>query len=165
MTAASPIPAAEAAPRMANPSDTTAEAPPARAKASQGRPRLRDQAAENPLLTLFGTIIVALLVFVLGTTNLRIADINNRFDDINDRFDEVHDRIDETNDRIDETNDRIDRLEDRFASLEQRVIEIDRKLTALIAHLNATAAVDAALEGQFVQPGIDGSEPSHRRSP
>jgi len=158
MTAASPIPAAEAAPRMANPSDTTAEAPPARAKASQGRPRLRDQAAENPLLTLFGTIIVALLVFVLGTTNLRIADINNRFDDINDRFDEVHDRIDETNDRI-------DRLEDRFASLEQRVIEIDRKLTALIAHLNATAAVDAALEGQFVQPGIDGSEPSHRPSP
>ena len=137
MTAASPIPAAEAAPRMANPSDTTAEAPPARAKASQGRPRLRDQAAENPLLTLFGTIIVALLVFVLGTTNLRISD----------------------------TNDRIDRLEDRFASLEQRVIEIDLKLTALIAHLNATAAVDAALEGQFVQPGIDGSEPSHRPSP
>ena len=122
---------------MANPSDTTAEAPPARAKASQGRPRLRDQAAENPLLTLFGTILVALLVFVLGTTNLRISD----------------------------TNDRIDRLEDRFASLEQRVIDIDLKLTALIAHLNATAAVDAALEGQFVQPGIDGSEPSHRPSP
>ena len=120
MTTASPIPAAEAAPHMADSPDTEAQAPPqpvpaAPAKTSTGRPRLRDQAAENPLLTLFGTlltlfstIIVVLLVFVLGTTNLR----------------------------IDDTNDRIDGLEDRFASLEQRVIEMDLRLTAQIAALD-----------------------------
>ena len=129
MTASPPIPAAEATPAMSHP-DTTAEARSERAVPAQTpttavRPRLRDQIADNPLLTLFGTIIVALLVFILGTTNLRIGD----------------------------TNDRIDRLEDRIVSLENRVIDIDLKLTALIAHLNATDEVDNALEGRTAGSG------------
>ena len=37
----------------------------------------------------------------------------------------------------------------RFDSLESDVAEINLKLTALIAHLNATEAVDAALEGRL----------------
>ena len=102
------------------------------------RPRLRDQIAENPLLTLLGSIIIALLVFTLGTTNLRINDIHARMDD---------------------TNARIDRLEVRMDRLEERVINIDLKLTALIAALNATEEVDAALEGRLLQPGAGEQNP------
>ena len=133
MTASPSIPATEATPAMAHTPDTaaqalSAQAAPAQAATSTVRPRLRDQIVENPLLTLFGTIIVALLVFVLGTTNLRIGD----------------------------THHRIDRLEDRIVSLENRVIDIDLKLTALIAHLNATDEVDDALEGRTAGSGDAG---------
>lgn len=136
MTASTPIPTAKATPAMAHTPDTAAQgqseqAAPAHAQASAARPRLRDQITENPLLTLFGTIIVALLVFVLGTTNLRIGD----------------------------TNHRIDRLEDRFVSLENRVISMDLKLTALIAHLNATDEVNNALDGRTAGSGDTGYGP------
>lgn len=103
------------------------------------RPRLRDQIAQNPLLTLLGTVIIALLVFTLGTTNLRISD---------------------TNARIDRLEVRMDRLEDRFTALEERVINIDLKLTALIAALNATEEVDAALQGRLLQPGASEQDPA-----
>ena len=140
MTASPSIPATEATPAMAHTPDTaaqalSAQAAPAQAATSTVRPRLRDQIVENPLLTLFGTIIVALLVFVLGTTNLRIGDTHHRIDRLEDRF---------------------DRLEDRIVSLENRVIDIDLKLTALIAHLNATDEVDDALEGRTAGSGDAG---------
>ena len=123
-------------PLMADPSvpEPAGADPQAAATSRPARPRLRDQVAENPLLTLFGivttllgTCTIAVLVFTLGTVNAR----------------------------IDDTNARIDRLEERFVSLENRVIEIDRKLTALIAALNATEAVEAALEGRLLEPGTD----------
>ena len=110
----------------------------AAATGRSARPRLRDQIAENPLLTLMGGIIIALLVFTLGTTNLRINDIHARIDD---------------------TNARIDRLEVRMDRLEERVINIDLKLTALIAALNATEEVDAALHGRLLQPGAGEQDP------
>ena len=120
---------------MAHPTDTAPETPPVPARSQDqpttARPTLRGQIAENPLLTLFGTTIVALLLFVLGTTNLRIGD---------------------TNDRIDRIEGRIDRIEDRLVSLEDRVIDIDLKLTALIAALNATETVDAAIDGRLRHP-------------
>ena len=103
------------------------------------RPRLRDQIAENPLLTLFGSIIAVLLVFTLGTTNLRFVDVNARFDDVNAR---------------------IDRIEVRLDRLEERVINIDLKLTALIAALNATEEVDAALQGRLLQPAAGEQNPA-----
>ena len=57
------------------------------------------------------------------------------------------------------THDRINRLEDKvdagFDSLESDVAEINLKLTALIAHLNATDAVDAALEGRLTGDGAN----------
>lgn len=154
MTTSAPIPAAEAASRMANPSDTASDAstepPQARAGAATvARPSLRAQVAENPLLSFFGLVIVALLTAAIVSPHIRIDDINVRIDDTNRR-------IDETNARIDETNERIDRLEAkmdaRFDKLEAAVAEIDRKLTALIAHLNATTAVDDALAGRLTGP-------------
>ena len=121
----------EPEPAVAGPQAATIDRP--------ARPRLRDQIAENPLLTLLGTVIIALLVFTLGTTNLRISDIHARIDD---------------------TNARIDRLEERMTSLEERVINIDLKLTALIAALNATEEVDAALQGRLLQPGTGEQNPA-----
>lgn len=96
--------------------------------AKPARPGLRDQIADNPLLTLLGTVVVALLVFTLTGTNSRI-----------------------------------DRLEDKvdagFAAQGDKIEQIDRKLTALIAALNATEAVDAALEGRLLGSDAGGSEP------
>ena len=154
MTTSAPIPAAEAASRMANPSDTASDSSTEQAQARAGaatvvRPSLRAQVAENPLLSFFGLLIVALLAAAIASPHIRIDDINIRIDDTNRR-------IDDTNRRIDETNERIDRLEAkmdaRFDKLEAAVAEIDRKLTALIAHLNATAAVDDALAGRLIGP-------------
>ena len=161
MTTSAPIPAAEAASRMANPSDTASDSSTEQAQARAGaatvvRPSLRAQVAENPLLSFFGLVIVALLTAAIVSPHIRIDDINVRIDDTNRRIDDTNRRIDETNERIDETNERIDRLEAkmdaRFDKLEAAVAEIDRKLTALIAHLNATAAVDDALAGRLIGP-------------
>ena len=147
MTTSAPIPAADTAPIMANPSDTASEASPEQAPAQAraaiaARPSLRAQVAENPLLSFFGLVIVALLTAAIVSPHIRIDDINVRIDD--------------TNRRIDDTNARIDRLEAkmdaRFDKLEAAVEAIDRKLTALIAHLNATTAVDDALAGRLTGP-------------
>ena len=167
MTTSAPIPAAEVASPMVNPSDTAPEAATDQAQARAGattvaRPSLRAQVAENPLLSFFGLVIVALLTAAIVSPHIRI-------DDINIRIDETNERIDETNERIDRLEARVDRLEAkmdaRFDKLEAAVAEIDRKLTALIAHLNATAAVDDALAGRLTGPsvpdatGTSGDEP------
>ncbi len=67
----------------------------------------------------------------------------------------------QTNDRISRLEDRMLRLEDkvdtgftqideRFSAQDERLHEIDLKLTALIAALNATAEVEAALDGRLL---------------
>ena len=156
MTTSTPIPAAEAASRMANPSDTASDASIEQAQARAGaatvvRPSLRAQVAENPLLSFFGLVIIALLTAAIVSPHIRI-------DDINIRIDETNERIDETNERIGRLEARVDRLEvkmdARFDKLEAAVAEIDRKLTALIAHLNATAAVDDAMAGRLTGPSV-----------
>lgn len=123
---------AEAAAAM---SRTPAPQPPAEAPvpaahnvAGIGR-RAWEQFADNPLHALFGTAIVALLIFGLTTTNAR---------------------IDDTNARIDDTNARITRLEAKVDALGEDVAEINLKLTALIAALNKSEEVGAALEGTLV---------------
>ena len=94
---------------------------------------MRDQAADNPLLTLFGGIIIALLISTLASSNLRIDDLNSRFDDLNSRFDDM--------------NDRITRLEAKIDARDDKIHQIDLKLTALIAALNKSDEVEAALSG------------------
>ena len=147
MTTSAPIPAAEAAPRMANPSDTASEAPaeqvPARAgAATAARPSLRDQVAENPLLSFFGLLIVALLAAAIASPHIRIDDTNRRIDDTNERIDRLEARLIEFEEKVDA----------RFDKLEAAVGEISLKLTALIAHLNATNEVDDALAGRLTGP-------------
>ena len=121
------------------------------------RPRLRDQIAENPLaslgvglalalFTLLGTAVVALLLFAL-----------NGF---NDRFDRLEAKVDAQGAQIAELDARLTaQIVELDARLTAQNAELDRKLTALIAHLNATAAVDAALEHRLLVPGADTLEP------
>ena len=146
MTAPAHSTAAEATPAMPGTADpqSPADAPthaPARTAAGIGR-RAWEQFADNPLQALFGTAIVALLIFNFTTLNAR---------------------IDDTNDRITRLEDRVTRLEEkmdtRFAALEEDVAEINLKLTALIAALNRTDEVGAALEGRLLDrtPTLDPS--------
>ena len=120
------------------------------AAARPAGPRLRDQIAEHPLLslvvgltlalfTLLGTVVAGLLFFTLN--------------DITDGLERLEERIDRVEVSLGE---RIDRLEAKvdagFAEQGARIAELERKLTALIAHLNATEAVEAALEHRLLTP-------------
>lgn len=132
MTSPAPSVPAEATAPMPGTADsqtpaTTPTHAPARTAAGIGR-RAWEQFADNPLQALFGTAIVTLIIFNFTTLNFRIND----------------------------TNDRVTRLEEtmdaRFAALEEDVAEINLKLTALIAALNRTEEVDAAIEGRLLDP-------------
>ena len=147
-------PAHRAAPQMTHTPDHAAT-PEAQAAVSAvdarpARSRLRDQIAENPLLSLLGGALVALLT-VLGT--LVVALLVFTLTSINDRIDRLEVSL---NDRTDSLEAGLDRLEDKvdagFAAQGAQIAELDRKLTALIAHLNATEAVDAALEHRLLIP-------------
>ena len=143
MTAAAP--AQRATPQMTQTPDHAATS---QADAGPAKPRLRDQMAENPLLSLFLGLTLAVLTF-LGT--LTVALLLFTLNDINDGIDSLGERIDGVEVSLGE---RIDRLEARvdagFAAQGAHIVETDRKLIALITHLNATEAVDAALEGKLL---------------
>ena len=88
MTTATPIPAAAGYPPMdqtteADPADPPPDAPPpglASPPAVAARPTLRGQIAENPLASFLGAMVVALLVSMLATTNIRINRLEDRLD-------------------------------------------------------------------------------------
>ena len=160
MTAA--VPAQRATPQMTHTPDLTATpqaqvvAPPAGAEPA--RPGLREQIAENLLLSLLGGLILALLTF-FGTVVVALFIFN--LNSINDRLDSIEGRIDHLADRIDRLETKVD---EGFAELDARltaqIAELDRKMTALIAHLNATEAVDAALEHRLLNPDTGTPEPA-----
>ena len=106
----------------------------ARAGATVGR-RALQQLGENPLQTLFGAALVALLMFNLTATNDRITRLEERMDA---RFAQV--------------DARFAALEEDIAKIEEDIAEINLKLTAIIAALNMTEEVTAALEGRLIAP-------------
>ena len=157
-----------AAPSQAQAVDDAVEAPTIRS-------RLREEIAENPLLSLFFGLIVALLTF-FGTLTVGILlfflnDLNDGQDSLGERIDRVEVSLGERIDRLDQ---RIDGLEAKMdagfaaqgaqnaeldARLTAQIAELDRKLTGLVAHLNATEAVEAALEHRLLIPGDSTPEP------
>ncbi len=152
MTAATPIPAAAGSPLMDQPTeadqadsrpDPLTEAPPlgqASLPSSAARPTLRAQVAENPLASFLSAVVVALLVSMLATTNIRI----NR----------VEDKVDAGFAAQDAKFDaKFDELDAKFDELDAKFDEMNLKLTALIAKLNATDEVDAAMEGRLIDRG------------
>ena len=138
-------PAAQALPHMAHTPDPQPPQHTPAAATATARPRIRDQIAENPLASLLGTLIVVLLGFNLTFTHDRI----NRLEDTVDA------RFAQIDARFAQIDARFAQVDARFASLESGVAEINLKLTALIAALNATDAVDAALEGRLTGAGAN----------
>ena len=149
-------PAAQAPPHMAH----TPEPPPpaelpaaatATTAATTARPRIRDQIAQNPIASFLGTVIIVMLGFTLTTSYDRITRLEDKIDT---RFAQVDARFAAQDEKIDARFDSQDeKIDARFDSLESDVAEINLKLTALIAALNATDTVDAALEGRLVGAG------------
>ena len=104
-------------------------------------------------MALFGTVLVALLMFNFTITHSRIGDTNDRITRLEESVDARFEAQDAKIDRLFEAqNAKIERL---FAAQDAKIDEINLKLTALIAALNATAEVDAALEGRL----LDTDEP------
>ena len=123
---------------------------------------------DHLLVAIFGPVIVLLLGYSLYTTNGRFGEISDNFGEINNRFIALEARIDRRFDaqdaridrRFDAQNAKIDRRfaqidarfdaqDARIDSLDARIDEINLKLTTLIALLNKTDEVDAALAGEI----------------
>ena len=62
-------------------------------------------------------------------------------------FERVDDKIDTLDAKIDT---KFGELDDKISGLDDKINNIDLKLTALIAGLNRTAEVEAALEGSLL---------------
>lgn len=138
--------------------------------AAATRPTLRDQVAQNPLASFLGAVVVALLVSMLTTTNIRInrledrveagfAAVDDKFERVDDKFERLEARLDDKFERIDAKFERIDdkfeRVDAKFERVDARLDEIDLKLTALIAKLDATEDVEAAVEGRLTERASD----------
>lgn len=165
MTTAAPTPAFEVAPDMAHTPDTAPQAPHAQAPPAQTvttaapKPTLRGQIAENPLVSFFGAVIVVLLTAAIAGLNIRISDTNDRIDRLAatmearfavqdkriDRLDaKIDQKFDELDAKINRLDARIDQLDAKIDRLDAKFDEMNLKLTALIAALNATDAVNAS---------------------
>ena len=148
MTTAVPTPTFETTPDMAHTPDTAPQAPPAQAPPTQtgmtaaARPTLRAQIADNPLLSFFGAVIVVLLTAAIASPNIRINDTNDRIDRLEDNMEA----------RFAAQDKKFDRLDAKFDRLDAKFDEMSLKLTALIAALQMTGIVEAALEGSFIGP-------------
>ena len=105
---------------------------------------------EHPMQTLLVTVVVFLFGFVLTQTNDRITRLEDKVDTgftrIDERFTAQDAKFDERFAQQDE------KLDERFAQQDDKFDEINLKLTALIAALNATAEVEAAVEGRLLDP-------------
>ena len=123
----------------------TSEAP-----AVVGRSGKRNPARETIVLSVLSGVIVVLLGFTFTATNDRIDDTNDRIDDTNDRITRVEHRLERFEERVDA---RFAQIDAKLADLQVGVAEIDRKLTSLIAALNRTGEVEAALSGDVTGPG------------
>ena len=114
--------------------------PPSQDTPAAYRPPWRDAAVEKaasgdrPLLI----ALVGLIGLLLG---IPMYLINDEVDEIEHKVEALEEKIDA---RFAQQDEKIDA---KFASLERDVGEINLRLTALIAALNATDAVNAALEG------------------
>ena len=115
------------------------------------------------LLTVLGTVAVALLLFILNDHSNRLDRLE---DTVADGFAAQSAKIDEVDRRLTAQIGELDRkltaqigeldrkLTAQIGELDRKLTaqvgELDRKLTALIAALNMTDELDAALEGRLL---------------
>lgn len=156
MTVAHPVPTSGAHPQMAPAADSQPDpTTPAPAPAVRAAPGLWSKLTDNPLLTILGTAIAGLLT-ILGTVAVGLLIFT----------------LTRTENRISRLEDKLDAgfaaVDARFTAQDAKIDEINLKLTALIAALNATDEIEAALEGRLIAPDTARSEPGHQpegRSP
>ena len=96
------------------------------------------------------TVLAFLFGFVLTQTNDRITRLEDKVDAGFTRIDERFAQQDEKLDKRFAQQDT--KFDERFAQQDEKLDEINLKLTALIAALNATAEVEAALNGRLLDP-------------
>ena len=135
MTSAAP--AQRATPQM-TPTPDPVTAPQAQAvvdaaQARPAKPRLRDQIADNPLLSLIGGAVVALLT-ILGT--LVVALLVFTLTSISDRIDSLGERIDGVEVSLGERIDRLEAKVDAGFAAQSAQIRGARRLTAQIAEFD-----------------------------
>ena len=127
----------------------TTEAGPIAAPANTN-PNSARKYLEHPLQAFLVTVVVLLFGFVLTQTNDRITRLEDKVDTGFARIDE---RLTAQDAKFDERFARQDaKFDERFARQDEKLDEINLKLTALIAALNATAEVEAALDGRLLDP-------------
>ena len=120
------------------------------AVAANTKPNSARKYLEHPLQALLVTVVVLLLGFVLTQTNDRISETNDRISRLEDKVDTGFAQQDA---KFEERFAQQDaKFEERFAQQDVKLDDINLKLTALIAALNATAEVEAALEGRLLDP-------------
>ena len=172
VTAPLPIPAPQTAPHM----DETPYPQPAPSPEAAVPPRppmlARAKISDSAVLGFLGTIIVLLLGYALTTNNDKHAATSDRItgleDTVNSRFAQVDAKFAAQDAKIDakfaaqdakidakfaaqdaKIDAKFAQVDARFGRLEDAVGEINVKLAALIAHLDRTEQVEAAVEGRF----------------
>ena len=125
-------------------------------------PRKWAKLTDNPLLTVLGTAAVALLVLTLTRTDNRISRLEDKMDAgfaaVDAKFAAQDAKIDA---KFAAQDAKFAAVEDKmgagfaavdakFAAQDAKIDDMSMKLTALIAALNATEEVGAALEGRLL---------------
>ncbi len=132
--------------------DTAAEpglAPPA--AVAVGRRLVSPRLPERGMQGLLAMAFAGLLIFVFTDQSNRITRLDDKIDA---RFAAQDEKIDARFTAQDEKIDarfaaQDEKIDAKFAAQNEKIDEINLKLTALIAALNMSSAVDAAVEGQL----------------
>ncbi|MCY3851457.1 MAG: hypothetical protein OXF75_11775 [Acidimicrobiaceae bacterium] len=125
---------------------------------------IRRSLSDKALPAFLGTIAAALLLFALTSTNDRISRLEDRVDAgfaaIDTRFEAIDARFEAQDAKFEAKFDAIEaKFEAKFDAIDAKIDEINLKLTAVIAALNATTEVDAALDGRLLGAS-PGEEPA-----
>ena len=155
MTTTHPVPTSGARPQMASDADSQpGPTVPASTTAVRTAPGLWSKLTDNPLLTILGTAAVGLLT-ILGTAAVgllifTLTRTENRISRLEDKVDAGFAAVDA----------RFAAQDAKIDALDAKIDEMNLKLTALIAALNATDEVEAALEGTLLDHDASDAEPS-----
>ncbi len=113
--------------------------------ATAAKPK-RFQGLKNSAFPLATALLVLFAGATFTTLNYSIGRLDIRIDRLEDRIGSLEVRMDQRFEAQDA------KFEARFEAQDEKLDEINLKLTALIAALNASAGVDAALEGTLLTP-------------
>ena len=165
MPSSVPIPAAEMtrSPDPQPPDPAVAAAPDAgRATGLLGRARAaaRPAASTGPLITVIVLLAGAVGGLVLRDLNSLDTAVGNLDTEVTQLRTDVDAKFVKLEAEMDAGFAEVDA---RFAAQDAKIDEINLKLTALIAALNKTEEVDAALSGRLLDPGADPAEPRSAR--